>query len=313
MAYEYHEPVLLQETMEALNIKADGTYLDGTLGGCGHFRALLGALSKEGTAVGIDRDSDALDYSRPKTASAPCQVILEQSRFSEFDLVLENHNIGKIDGAYLDLGVSSYQIDNRERGFSYSLDGDLDMRMNPREGQPARQLLTEINEPELERILSEYGEIHNPRRMARAISKNRGALNTSGDLLRCLKKEYGPNIKPKVLAKLFQALRIAVNDELQELEIFLEKIPSYLRNGGRLVIISYHSLEDRRVKVFFRDAEKSCVCPPENMVCTCNHPAMFKRISRRAVVASDLEVKNNPRARSARLRVAERIVSEENV
>jgi 16S rRNA (cytosine1402-N4)-methyltransferase len=236
------------------------------------------------------------------------EVILERSRFSEFDSVLKKHGIDKVWGLFVDLGVSSRQIDVPERGFMYMKDSPLDMRMDISGGVTAARFLEECGEGELARVLAEYGEIRNSQRMARAIKEYmvHDKIHTSADLKACLSREYGSPVKIQVLAKLFQALRIAVNGELDELRLFLDKSAKYLAEGGRLAVISYHSLEDRMVKEFFRTAEEACVCPPHQPVCICKKPVLFKRLNRKAVTASDGEVSRNPRSRSARLRVAVR-------
>ncbi len=309
---DYHIPVLVHEVLDLLSIKENGTYLDGTLGGGGHFRALADRLSEKGTIIGIDRDSQALDNISSRTSNLKPKVVLQKSRFASFDQVLEDNGIGKLDGVLVDLGVSSKQIDAAERGFSYMQEADLDMRMDQSEGITARELLKSVDEGELARILGEYGEIRNPQRMAGVIKEylKQHEINTSSDLRACIESEYGKNIKIQIFAKLFQALRIAVNRELEELQVFLAKSVKFLAAGGRLAVISYHSLEDRIVKEFIREAEESCICPPELPVCSCSKPVYLKRVNRKAVTASEQEIAVNPRSRSARLRVAERTETE---
>ncbi len=304
----YHAAVLLAESIEGLAVRPGGAYLDGTAGGGGHLQAIVDRLGGAGTAIGLDRDSDAIAYLHAHIEPRGAKLIVAQSRFSELDRVLDENGIETLDGVLLDLGVSSYQLDTPERGFSYQVEAPLDMRMDSRRGQTAAELLRGCDVATLERILRDYGEVTNAPRMARAIAScaRAGGLQTTTDLRRCLDAEYGV-MKPKVLSKVFQALRIAVNRELEELETFLAKIPGQLRAGGRLVIIAYHSLEDRLVKNAMRDWEGRCVCPPELPVCRCGRRAMFKRITRRAVRPSDDEIRVNRRARSARLRVAERV------
>lgn len=304
----YHAAVLLAESIEGLAVRPGGAYLDGTAGGGGHLQAILDQLGGAGTAVGLDRDPDAIAYLRAHIDPRGARLILAQSRFSELDRVCAENGIEALDGVLLDLGVSSYQLDTAERGFSYQAEAPLDMRMDPGRGQTAAQLLRRSNVATLERILREYGEVTNAPRMARAIAScaHSGGLVTTTDLRACLEAEYG-SMKPKVLSKVFQALRIAVNRELEELETFLAKMVGLLRAGGRVAVISYHSLEDRLVKNAMRDWEGRCVCPPELPVCRCGRRAVFKRITRRAVRPSDDEIRVNRRARSARLRVAERL------
>ncbi|MDG5814903.1 16S rRNA (cytosine(1402)-N(4))-methyltransferase RsmH [Chitinispirillales bacterium ANBcel5] len=308
---EYHIPVLLDEVLGHLLKKRAGIYVDCTLGGGGHFRAIASKLSKEGTLIGIDRDREAIEYNRKKLFSeSNPRIVIEQSRFSEFDRVLETYGITQVDGFLLDLGVSSRQIDSKDRGFSYKQQADLDMRMDPGSGISAREVLQQSSEEQLSTVLYQYGEIKNAQRMARAIKqwmKNK-EIRTSSDLKQCIEHEYGINVKFKVLSKLFQALRIAVNGELEELQIFLNKSMKYLSApGGRLAVISYHSLEDRIVKQFIRSKEGRCVCPSSLPVCVCNEKKQLKRVNRKAIVADEQQIAFNPRARSARLRVVEKV------
>jgi 16S rRNA (cytosine1402-N4)-methyltransferase len=329
----YHVPVLLKEVLE-LFVTGGGVYVDGTLGGGGHFRAVAERLSGAGLTnktassetaasldkavsasaeraalIGIDRDSEAIDNAlRGGFDYTGVRVIVERSRFSEFDAVLRKYNIEKVQGLFVDLGVSSRQIDAPERGFTYMGDAALDMRMDGSRGVTAARLLADSGEGELAEILENYGEIRNAGRMARVIKNymKNCEIRTSADLKACVEREYGANVKIKVFAKLFQALRIAVNDELGELRSFLDKSVKYLAEGGRLAVISYHSLEDRMVKEFLRSAEEPCVCPPRQPVCTCDKPVLFRRVTKKAVTAQAEEIARNPRSRSARLRVAER-------
>jgi 16S rRNA (cytosine1402-N4)-methyltransferase len=302
----YHVAVLLKETLEALAVRPDGIYLDGTLGGGGHFQAVLDHL-QGGTAVGIDRDPEALEWCRTNLRPGTNRVILAQARFSQFPGVFAEHHIDRVDGMLLDLGVSSHQIDSPERGFSYREQGPLDMRMGPLEPLTAARLLRESDMETISAILRELGEVRNAPRMAGVIAAAAAAghLATTADLRSCLEREYG-ELQPKVLSKVFQALRIAVNHELDELQAFLALAGGHLRTGGRLVVIAYHSLEDRIVKNFMRDKEGRCVCPPEAPICTCHRSLEFKRINRSAISPAAEEIARNPRSRSARLRTAER-------
>jgi len=304
----YHEPVMLHETIAALAIQPQGTYVDGTMGGGGHFRAIIEKLDARGTALGIDRDPQAVAWNAGRIPATQARVIIEQQEYSRLDAALSRHGIGAIDGILLDLGISSHQIDDAARGFSYLRECDLDMRMNPSGTTTAADLLNGANEEQLMEILGTFGEIINPRRMARALVRCRAAkrFGTSADLHECLAREYGPNVKFKVLSKVFQALRIAVNNELDELTACLEKSAGCLREKGRLAVIAYHSLEDRIVKNFMREKERHCTCPPQQPICTCDRRPIFKRINNKAIKAGDSEIARNPRARSARLRVAER-------
>jgi 16S rRNA (cytosine1402-N4)-methyltransferase len=294
--------------MEGLALRPGGTYLDCTLGGAGHFRGIIEALDQDGTAVGLDRDPEAIAWAEAQLPPSRCRIILEHAHFARFDEVLDRHGIAALDGVLLDLGLSSHQIDAPERGFSYMADAPLDMRMDRSQPTTAADLLRETDESTLARILGDYGEIRNAPRMAHAITSCRRehAIERTEQLKGCLRREYGPNLKIKMLAKLFQALRIAVNDELVELRTFLDRVLDYLRTGGRLVVLSYHSLEDRLVKNFMRRNEQPCVCPISTPVCTCGGVVRLKRITRKALRPSPAETQSNSRARSARLRVAEK-------
>jgi 16S rRNA (cytosine1402-N4)-methyltransferase len=309
MNIRYHTPVLVDECIEGLNIRPGGIYLDGTLGGGGHFKAIAEKLGNDGILIGIDRDPDSIACVRNLVAETETRIITGQSEFSGFDGFLDANGIDRIDGFLLDLGVSSHQIDAPERGFSYLKDGPLDMRMNRAKGRPASDLIASLTAEELAEMFREYGEVENPRRLARVIfEKNRtSAIQTTGDFRNCLLAEYG-SVSMKLLSKSFQALRIAVNGELDQLRLVLDKAVNRLRIGGRLVVISYHSLEDRIVKNFFRTKENGCICPREIPMCVCGKTAILKRVNRKSIRPSDLEIAANRRARSARLRVAEMIV-----
>jgi 16S rRNA (cytosine1402-N4)-methyltransferase len=303
----YHVPVLLGECIAALNIRPDGVYLDATAGGGGHLSAIAAHLDNKGIAIGVDRDPDAIAFIRAHLPTTKATIILEQCAFSRFGEVLQRHGIGSLDGLLLDLGVSSRQIDNQERGFSYMKSSGLDMRMDPTSGESAAEFCARCDDDDLAHVLRTNGEITNPFRMARAIKacETGGALHTSSDLVACLRGEYGPSFPVKVIARVFQALRIAVNDELTELSTCLSAALSKVKRGGRIVVVSYHSLEDRIVKNFFRDAEQGCVCPPVLPRCVCGKKILLKRINRKVVIPGETEIRNNSRARSARLRAAE--------
>jgi 16S rRNA (cytosine1402-N4)-methyltransferase len=307
--HEYHTPVLLEEILESLVEKSTGVYLDGTLGGGGHFRAMAEKLDSTGILIGIDRDPEAVLWNKERMAPCRPTVILEQARFSDFDIVLKRNSIVAVDGMLLDLGVSSHQIDEATRGFSYMQDAVLDMRMDPANGIPAHELIDRSDQAELAAILREYGEVTGAGRVAGAMKKwsdSRG-LKTSADLRACCADFLGNRLSIDLLAKIFQALRIAVNDELGELRSFLSKVLDYLRPGGRLAIISYHSLEDRMVKEFMRKNERVCICPPEVLKCVCTRTPVFARLTKKAVRPSEEEQRRNRRSRSARLRVVQRI------
>ncbi len=305
----YHVPVMPSECIEGLAIKPDGTYLDCTLGGGGHFREIATRLNSSGTAVAVDRDTDAVQWVKAHPPRTEARTIIALDRFSNFDSVLRKNNVTEVDGILMDLGISSRQIDDKERGFAYMGTSPLDMRMDRRMPVSASELLSSEGESELTRILGEYGEVGNPGRMAAAIVRYRRSspLKSSDDLRTCLESEYGANVKIKVLAKVFQALRIAVNEELRELTSALEKSVDVLSKGGRLVVLSYHSLEDRIVKTFIRREENPCICPAGAPRCVCDKVVKFKRVNRKPITATPAEITANPRARSARLRIAVKV------
>ncbi len=300
---------MLREVIEALAIRPKGVYVDCTLGGGGHFREIVKRLGPGGVAVGIDRDPEAIDWNQQRLGDAEARVMLVRERFSHFDKVLAERDLGRVDGMVFDLGVSSRQIDSPERGFSFMQPAPLDMRMDSTGGASAAEMLTGLDEERLTTILGAYGEVRNPRRMAAVLvaCSKRKPIRTTGDLRECLEAEYGKPIKFKILAKVFQALRIAVNDELRELQAALDGSIERLALGGRLVVLAYHSLEDRMVKNFMRDAECGCECPKNLPHCQCKGKALLKRITRKALQPEPEEIARNSRARSARLRVAERI------
>jgi 16S rRNA (cytosine1402-N4)-methyltransferase len=307
-SHEYHTPVLLEEVLGFIPHKPDGTFLDGTLGGGGHFRAMAEHLDTAGTLIGIDRDPESLLWNRDRVRSCRPAVILEKARFSEFDEVLKRHGILSLDGILIDLGVSSHQIDSPVRGFSYLHEGDLDMRMDPLTGIPAHELIRRSSASELAVILRDFGEVNGASKIAAAIKEwgRERPLLTTTDLRDCCTKAFSNRLSIKLIAKIFQALRIAVNDEIGELQRFLAKVLDFLKPEGRLAVIAYHSLEDRMVKKYMRDNERECVCPPEAPRCVCGGAPMFKRLTKKAIRPSAQEIARNRRCRSARLRVVER-------
>lgn len=306
-AHQYHLPVLGEPVATMVCTKAEGVIVDGTLGGGGHFDLFGNKLNAGAILIGIDRDPDAIAFNRNRAHRTQARTIIEQGTFSEVGTILRNNGIGKMDGFLLDLGVSSFQIDSAERGFSYTKECDLDMRMNREDQTTARDLIAAFDEYKLAEILSLYGEVRNAARMAHAMKQYTHTIATSADVCDCLNREYGKEIRYKILAKVFMALRIAVNDELGELERVLVHSLDLLNEGGRIAVITYHSLEDRIVKRFFRDQEPHCICDRTEPVCSCGRPGMLKRITRKPITASETEIVSNPRARSARLRVAEKL------
>lgn len=304
----WHEPVLLAETLSLLAPVSEGTYLDGTLGDGGHAEAILEASAPAGRVVGLDLDPDAIRIAGQRLARFGDRVELHRINFAGIDD--DPATAGRrFDGAVLDLGVSSRQIDEMARGFSYRQEAPLDMRMGPR-GEPARSLLARADLDALTEIFRNYGEERYARSIARAIvrERERAPLESTGRLREVVESAVPAFAHPlKSVARVFQALRIAVNDELASLERALPRVFARIPVGGRLVVISYHSLEDRRVKRFFRDLATECVCPPDFPVCRCDKVAEVKVLTRRPVTPGAAEIAANPRARSARLRAAERI------
>ncbi|MBN1128345.1 MAG: 16S rRNA (cytosine(1402)-N(4))-methyltransferase RsmH [Chitinispirillaceae bacterium] len=308
---DYHTPVLLDEILSRVLHTGTGVYLDGTLGGGGHFWAMAQRLDESATLIGIDRDPEAVAWNRGRMRSCRPRIIIEQARFSEFDRVLEAHHFSQADGILLDLGVSSRQIDSAIRGFSYQHDNELDMRMDPASGMPAWEFLRRSGEEELASALGEFGEVRAARRIARSLKEweRTGSIRTSADMRKWYARTFRAKGSVDLLARIFQALRIAVNDELGELKRFLGKVLDFVTPGGRFAVISYHSLEDRMVKEFMRSNERSCICPPELPRCQCNASPLVKRLTRKALRPSAGEIVANRRARSARLRIAERTES----
>ncbi len=310
-----HTPVLLSEALYYLEPARGGIYLDGTVGMGGHSEAIL----KAGAArlIGLDRDLQAIGIARERLSPFEERVCLRNIAFSSFPSVLKELAPNGIDGALLDLGVSSMQLDQAERGFSFLRNGPLDMRMSS-EGilaagsLSARQLIETTNFEELRRIIAEYGEEPLAGPIARAILKERNAgINTTARLAEIVANAYPPKwratAKRHPATRTFQALRMAVNRELDELKEFLAHISGWLRPGGRLVIISFHSLEDRVVKQAFREGSATCICPKQLPKCICNIQPVYKVLTKRPVAASEQEISANPRSGSAKLRAVERI------
>jgi 16S rRNA (cytosine1402-N4)-methyltransferase len=306
-----HVPVLAEEVRELLGVAPGETVVDATFGAGGHSRLLAADLDGDGKLIAIDRDPGARTYfDRFKAAAGPIQP-----RFlrGEFSLVLGQlaANGVQADAILLDLGVSSMQLDRPERGFSYAVDAPLDMRMNPRDDVSAREIVNEWNERDLTQIFKRYGEERYARQIAKAIGRERRRrpIERTGELVEIIRAaipapaRFGDGHPAK---RVFQALRIAVNDELGELEHSLPAAFEMLRPGGRLAVISFHSLEDRLVKQFMREHERGCVCPPDFPVCVCGHEPELRALNRRPIRASSRETAANPRAASARLRVAVR-------
>ena len=306
-----HISVLLNECLEGLNIKENGIYVDGTLGGAGHSSEILKRLSNEGRLIGIDQDTDALKAAKERLKNYS-NVTFVHSNFSSIENVLNNLNIDGVDGILMDLGVSSYQLDEGERGFSYMKDAPLDMRMNRDNDFSAYNVINEYSEEDLYRIIRDYGEEKFARRIASFIVENRQEKNieTTLELVEIIKNAIPAKARregPHPAKRTFQAIRIEVNSELSILNKTIEDGVEKLNKGGRMAIITFHSLEDRIVKNKFRDLAVSCRCPKEFPVCVCGEKAKVKIISRKAIEPTKEEVEINPRSRSAKLRVIEKL------
>ncbi len=296
----YHKPVLLKEAVDALNIHPDGVYVDVTFGGGGHSRAILGKLGEKGRLIAFDRDEDA-----QKNAIEDPRFTLIRSDYRFLKNFLRLHGIKKIDGLLADLGISSHQIDEPSRGFSTRHDAPLDMRMDTGQRKTAIEVINKYSEEELKNILETYGEVKNAKNMARAIVKARAEkpIETTGQLVEIVSKHIPLKLKNKMLAKIFQAIRIEVNEELESLKQMLKQAQEVIKPGGRLAVITYHSLEDRLVKRFIQSGNFEGVVEKDFYG---NVQVPFKKTGK-FIVPTKEEIEENPRARSAKLRVAEKI------
>ena len=307
----YHVSVLLDECLEGLNIKPDGIYVDGTLGGAGHSSQIAARLTT-GRLIGIDRDPVALAAAGKRLEPYKDRVTLVHSNFCEMAQVLKDLDIPGVDGILMDLGVSSPQLDDGERGFSYMVDAPLDMRMNNEDALSAEIVVNTWSQDELKRILYTYGEERYAPQIAAAICRRREQkpIETTLELVEIIRSAMPPAAlreKQHPAKRSFQAIRIAVNDELGSVEKAMEVAIPLLNPGGRLAIITFHSLEDRIVKTAMNDAAKGCTCPPQFPVCVCGKKPKVKLISRKPIVSTQEELDANPRARSAKLRVCEKL------
>lgn len=305
-----HKPVLLEECLEALAIRPEGTYLDGTLGRAGHSLEILRRL-KGGRLIGIDRDMTAIEAARERLAEYKDHVTLVHGNFCDLGEILSSLHVDKVDGMLFDLGVSSPQLDEAQRGFSYMHDAPLDMRMDTSAALDARQVVNTWSGEELRRILYEYGEERYAPQIARAIVRRREErpLETTGELVEVIRSAMPAQAlreKQHPAKRSFQAIRIAVNGELDALAPMLRSAAEGLKPGGRLAVITFHSLEDRIVKQTMRELATGCICPPEFPVCVCGRKPKLKLVTRKPIVSGAAELEENPRARSAKLRIAER-------
>ncbi len=306
-----HYSVMLNEVVEGLKINPNGIYVDGTLGGAGHSVEIIKKLD-DGMLIGIDQDQDALKFARQKLNEHSGKFILVHSNFSHIKEIIEDLEYEEVDGVLLDLGVSSYQLDTPERGFSYNHDAELDMRMNAEEPLTAYEVVNTYSLEELSNIIKEYGEDRWHYRIAQFIVNEREIkpIKTTFDLVEVIKKAVPKGARkdgPHPAKRTFQAIRIEVNNELGIIEKTIRDAVDKLKSGGRIAIITFHSLEDRLVKTTFNDLKKDCICPPEYPICICDHRAVVKVITRKPMIASMKELEFNPRSRSAKLRIAEKL------
>ncbi len=307
-----HISVLPAESVELLDVKPDGIYVDGTLGGGGHASLICERLGPSGTLIGIDRDAEALSAARERLKNFDCRVIIEHDNFFNIKSILQRHKTDKIDGAILDLGVSSHQLDEAERGFSYNADAPLDMRMDRDDALSAKTVVNEYSEAELRRILFAYGEEKNAARIASNIVKSREKkpIETTLELSEIIKRSFPPQKRygDKHPAKRsFQAIRIEVNRELEGLDAAVRDFVDCLKPGGVLAVITFHSLEDRIVKNAFAELKTGCTCPKEFPVCVCGKKPKIRLKNRKPITAGEEELSENNRSHSAKLRAAEKL------
>lgn len=307
-----HIPVMLNECIDGLNIKPNGTYVDCTMGGAGHSSVIADKLSSEGTLICIDKDIEAIQVGKERLKDKKPKIIFVNEDFKNYKSILAENGIEKVDGVLIDLGVSSYQIDNAERGFSYRFDAPLDMRMDKSQSLSAYEVVNSYSYEELIKILFEYGEEDFAKSIARNIIKTRETKNieTTGELVKIIESSVPSKVLHKggsVAKKTFQAIRIEVNGELADLDRALKEMIFSLNKGGRLVVLTFHSLEDRIVKNVFKDESTGCICPKELPICVCHHKEVVKLINKKPIVASESELKVNSRSTSAKLRIVEKL------
>lgn len=301
-----HQPVLLQSIITALQPNSPGLYIDGTLGAGGHSSILLDVCGPEGELLGLDLDPQALEIACERLKNYGNRAHIVQASYTTMKTEAGELGWSAVDGILLDFGVSSMQLDTPERGFSFLRDGPLDMRFSPHATQSAADLVNTLQEDELADIIFRYGEERNSRKIARVIVNSR-PVQTTGELADLILKNFGKKERIHPATRTFQALRIAVNNELESIETVIPMAVALLKPGGRLAIISFHSLEDRLVKEYFRHESVDCICPPRQPICTCEHKASIKEINRKPIEADDIEKQSNSRARSAKLRIAEKL------
>ena len=307
-----HKSVLLQETIKGLNIKPDGIYVDGTLGGGGHSYEIAKKLSEKGHLYGIDQDEAAIEAAGERLKEYTDRVTIIRDNYENAVSDLKQSGVTGVDGIILDLGVSSYQLDTVERGFSYKYDTALDMRMDLRQPLSAKEIVNDYSQADLARIIRDYGEDKFARNIAKhiCIARQKEPIRTTGELVEIIKQAIPMKVRAKgghPAKKTFQALRIELNQELTVLEESLDDMIGFLNDGGRICIITFHSLEDRIVKSIFRKNENPCICPPSFPVCVCGRTPKGRVITRKPILPDEKEMEENPRSKSAKLRVFERI------
>lgn len=306
-----HKSVLLYETVDSLNIKPDGIYVDGTLGGGGHAFEVASRLGENGRLIGIDQDADAIKAATERLEPFKEKVTIVRSNYRNIREVLTGLGIQKVDGIYLDLGVSSYQLDTAERGFTYRENAPLDMRMDQRNDKTAADIVNDYTEMELFRVIRDYGEDKFAKNIAKHIVRARenGRIETTDQLVEIIKAAIPAKMRMEgghPAKRTFQAIRIELNKELEVLTDSIDTMIDLLNPDGRLSIITFHSLEDRIVKLRFRDNENPCVCPPNLPVCVCGKKSKGKVITRKPIIPADEEIEENKRSKSSKLRVFER-------
>lgn len=306
-----HKSVLLEETIEGLRVKPEGIYVDGTLGGAGHASRVCELLSAKGRFIGIDQDQDAIIAAGERLSAYKRQATIIRSNYCYMVNELKALGIRQVDGILLDLGVSSYQLDNEERGFSYRFDAPLDMRMDLRQSQTAGDIVNGYEERELYRIIRDYGEDKFAKNIAKHIvmAREESPIRTTGQLTEVIRRAIPKKMQAAgghPAKRTFQAIRIELNRELEVLRDSLDGMIDILGDGGRLCIITFHSLEDRIVKTAFRKNENPCTCPPEFPVCVCGQKSKGKAVTRKPILPGEEEIEENPRSKSAKLRIFER-------
>lgn len=307
-----HVPIMLTECIKNLAIKPNGIYVDATLGGAGHSTKIAERLNENGILIGIDKDITAINVSKERLKNYKCKKIFVNDDFCNLAAILKENNISKVDGILADLGVSSHQIDEVSRGFSYSKEAPLDMRMNQNQRLDAYYVVNNYSEKDLVKILFEYGEENFAKSIVRNIIKAREIkpIETTSELVNIIEKSVPSKLLYKggsVAKKTFQAIRIEVNGELNSLKNVLNDMVEVLNTYGRLCIITFHSLEDRLVKNCFADNSTGCICPKSFPICVCNHKPKIKLITKKPIIPSEEEIKENSRSASSKLRVAEKI------